>query len=553
MRGRLPSGAAPLREPSGTAAARRGRVPLALPLGLVTGAVALYAVAHPLARRLGDALPEAATVSSAGTAFPGLAEGLGFGLRGLAIVLVAVAATLVTAGIRADGVRWRERRDVLTRVALPLLVMTAAALYGYLGYPHNGFPTNSRIHWVDIYFDRADSFHYTLVKLPHRLFYDAPYLLQAINAAVNVLLAYALGRTLLARRVLALVMAAALVGSSLMSTFADTAEDVQLNVAALLFASLAYARRWTPWLGVSLVLAVMGRPQLVLVWVAVVAAEVLAVPDGQPRSLGHRLRAARSNRFLLVNLGAATALFLAWHTYLVSRDANWFLHDGKLLDAPFTELAAREIDGFVISRFSGAYLLHALWIFPVVYLVATAMVAGSLRRLPLPSRRFAIFSWTVCLGGILASELEPLSYFNVRYLTYLWPFVMVSAWLVLDTPLVKRMGVAAPTVALALSAITPYWQFVDTRERMTRQPVTRAFDDRGELRDLVGGARVATTFELPGVKNYLAYLFKRPIEDIESHVPDDAPERGFVVALSSDGVPGDVVFRDGPLVVIRTG
>ena len=65
---------------------------------------------------------------------------------------------------------------------------------GWFGLPHNALPTNSRWHWVDIYFDRRENWYYTLVKYPHMLFYDNPYILQGLNAALNVSLMYAVGR-----------------------------------------------------------------------------------------------------------------------------------------------------------------------------------------------------------------------------------------------------------------------------------------------------------------------------------------------------------------------
>lgn len=73
--------------------------------------------------------------------------------------------------------------------------------------------------------------------------------------------------------------------------------------------ALAYLLGRTPWLGLTVSLVVMGRPQLVFVWMAVVVAEVLVPPEGMSRSL--------------------------------------------------------RVDGLVISRFGGAYLFHVLWIFPV--------------------------------------------------------------------------------------------------------------------------------------------------------------------------------------------
>src|SRR5262249_40066081 len=147
---------------------------------------------------------------------------------------------------------WTKRVDI---VAVVVVVLAGAAIYGFFGYPHNAIPTNSRIHWVDIYNIRADEWFYTLVKLPHHLSYNAPYPSQAINGALNVALLYFIGRTFLRRGPLPIVLALTYLGSSLMLAFANTAEDVQLNVAALLFAYLMYLRRSTPWLGIALFIA----------------------------------------------------------------------------------------------------------------------------------------------------------------------------------------------------------------------------------------------------------------------------------------------------------
>src|SRR4051794_21601671 len=149
----------------------RTRVPVAgSPLAIAVIALAglaLWCKSRTVAYRLSHLLPLGAVVRSRGTGFPSFVAAMPFTIR--ATVLV-VAATAVVAFVSAHAPRRGDWPKWANRAGLALLVVAAALLYGRLGYPHNGFPANARIHWVDIYFTRAGEWWYTLVKFPHKLF-----------------------------------------------------------------------------------------------------------------------------------------------------------------------------------------------------------------------------------------------------------------------------------------------------------------------------------------------------------------------------------------------
>jgi hypothetical protein len=521
--------------------------PFAL-LGLAVIALLAWPAAPHVANRLGRALPAAAVVRSRGTPFPAFAQAWPFTVRASALTLLGAAIVGLLARFWPRRWRWTVRVEV---VAVVLVVLAGAAIYGFFGYPHNAIPTNSRIHWVDIYNIRADEWFYTLVKLPHHLFYNAPYALQAINGAVNVALLYLIGRTFLRRGPLPIVLALTYLGSSLMLAFANTAEDVQLNVAALLFAYLMYLRRSTPWLGLALFIAVLGRPQVVYLWVIVVVLELFL----EPREPGAgRLRAALHDRFLTINLAVAAALFVVWDLVLVVRHQNWLLHDGRLIDSVLVDLKPIPTDGFTISAFSGAYTLHALWIFPAFLLIAAGVALWRIRELPLPARRALLFGVLGVLGGVFISEAEPLFYFNFRYLAYLFPFLAVAAFTVLALPARRRrlLGVPALAALLCLAAVTTHWVAFEQRKLMLASPIVGTFADRGEIKKMIGDAPAATTSPSIGDMNYISYLLRRRATLIKV-VPPGTPFTGYVFSIRAHAPPGEVVYQHGQLVIVKVG
>jgi hypothetical protein len=519
---------------------------------IAVGAVA-YALAPRIAWRLDRYLPAAATVRSRGTNFPGILDAAPFTIRSTAILLVGAALIALLAPRVHVNVRPTRRAAIVTMAALAVV---AGAVYWWFGYPHNGLPANSYIHWVDISFTRAHTYWYVLVKPAHRLFYDRPYLLQAINGALNVTLVYLIGRSLYRRGFMPVAMAAALLVSSLVLTFADTAEDVQLTIAALLCATLAIARRSTPWTGVALFVVVLARPELGYLWIAWGTAEWLVRDRDDARTIVARTKAVLHDRYVVVNGAIALGLFVVWDAILVARGDNWLFKNGKVLDTHLVDLKPITTDGFTISRLSGAYVLHALWVFPTIWLIAIAVALWRQRELPLVARRLLVFCVLVVVGGIAVSELQPLFYFNVRYLSYLLPFLLLGAFTVPLLPSRGRrpwFGPAALATMLLLAGTTTHWEAFRTHDRLTAAPVAQTFGARFELRRIVGDAPLSTMSPALTTRRYLAYIFHRQARDIRPVGFDDLPSRGFVYTSPESLPPGAVVWRDDHAALVKLG
>ncbi len=385
------------------------------------------------------------------------------------------------------------------------------------------------------------------------LFYNKPYLLQALNGALNVSLMYAIGRSAFrSSRLVAVLLALSFLASSLILLFANTAEDVQLNLAVLLLALLLYVRRSTPWLGVVLLVVVLGRPQLIGIWVAFVFAELLA---GESKPGLGRIRSVLADRFVTVNLGVAVALFAAWDLFLVVRNQNWLFHNGVVIDNFLTSLKPISVDGFTIGRFSGAYVLHSFWMYPLVLWIAAGVALFRVRELSVVSRRTLVFALLVVFSGLLVSEAEPLSYYNVRYLAYGLPFLIIAAFSVFDLPRAPDrrpiFGVAGLAAVLCLSVTTTRWVALDQRRTLLAAPIARADAHRSRIASMIGAEAAGTTAPDIDTRNYIVYLLRRPIADIPYIGAGGDGFHGFVFTTTSTAPIGTSVWQDGPLVLAR--
>ncbi len=526
-------------------------------VGIALATVVAWLVAPGLASRCDSLLPAAATVRSRGTPYPSMVHVLPFIIRaGASTVLAAALIAWVAARVTLPNPSPRTAR-LVGLATISAVVLVTAVIYGWFGYPPNAFVTNARIHWVDIYFNRAGVWYYTLVKV-HRFFYDVPYLLQALNGALNATLMYAIGRTFFRpRRVMPILMAVAYLGSSLLLLFANTAEDVQLNVAVLLCAYLFYLRRSTPWLGVALFLVVLGRPQLLLVWAAVAITEFL-VCERRPGQ--GRLRSLLADRFLVPNLAVAAGLFAVWDGFLVVRGQNWLFHNGKVLDSRLTNLKPIATDGFTISRLGGAYVFHSLWIYPTALLVGAAVALWRVRELSPTAKRALLFAIFATGFGIAVSEVEPLFYYNVRYLAYYLPFIIAAGFVVLTLPAPHRargrpalLGRPAVAALLCLGVLTTPWTAWGQHRQLLNNPITAAFADRGTIRAIIGDARAGTTSTHTSMQDYICYLLRRRRQSI-AIVPHPRPDfHGYLFSNVAGAPPGEVVWRHGALEIVKVG
>ncbi len=159
----------------------------------LAGALAVV-FATPISDLIVALLPGRATISSSGTAMGS------FEIEGPTIVRRTGVVVLVAAIVALAAGRWRMPPGLLTRRrgldGLGAVVVLTMTWYGWLAQPHHAFYTNARFHWVDYLTWDSDRFTYAAGRIPHLIFYDHPYVWQAITAGIVALLLYAIGRRL---------------------------------------------------------------------------------------------------------------------------------------------------------------------------------------------------------------------------------------------------------------------------------------------------------------------------------------------------------------------
>ncbi len=540
--------------------------------GLIALGVVLVLGAATIASELAAVLPAAMTVRSAQW-FPSFAVAMPFTLRGLGYVLIAATAVQVVAQwfrTRVGRVQVDSSNPIARLAPLLLVLAVTAVVYWQFATPHNASEGNARVHYTDLLFVKHERFFYTLGKVPHLLFYDHPNVLQTALGVLNVALVYAIGRQLLRNRWMPLLMACSYLWAGSMLLFADTADDVQLVVAALLAVLLAHLRRAPIPLALALLAAFLARGPLASAAIGVGIAELggslLAQrADGERLSLG---RALRSNPVLSQALPLFGAIAVLWIGYLQVRGSSWLLGDGGAIDVTIWDLTPKSVEGFTIDRFSGAYLLHLLWVLPLPILLAHAALASRWREVPDAARRAVVAVWVMTAIGVAVSEVEPLAYFNVRYLTYYLPSLIATSWIIFTTrpaPGSRRHLLPGLLVALILAGSTAatfqggihHWNRSHPAVGDALWPV------RFDMREAAGSGRVYTTITSTTWSNWLVYVLKRtygphlvPGEPdwptIEVVKPGTLPPDGIVITDDPGAYPtAEVVLRADPFFVVR--
>jgi len=198
------------------------------------------------------------------------------------------------------------------------------------------------------------------------------------------------------------------------------------------------------------------------------------------------------------------------------------------------------------------YVLHALWVWPPIWLAAIAVAVWRRRQLPSTARRALVFCVVAVVGGLLVSESEPLLYYNVRYLSYLLPFLMVGAFTVLLLPAGRRqwLGRSALVTLLLLAGVTTWSHAFQNHRALQQAPIAQTFPARFELRKTVGNARVSTTIGSVTSARYLAYVFHRKRGDIHVVKSGARIPSGYVFAISNRP-PGRVVWQASTLALIK--
>jgi hypothetical protein len=510
--------------------------------------VALILVAEQVTAVVVRLLPGRARLRSLGTNFESFDDiGADIVTRTGCVLVAACVIAAIIHGLRTRGIRPSIDDGRVHLAITSAVVVATAAWYGWLSTPHNAFPSNARFHWVDYITWDSDDYFYALGRIPHRIFYDAPWMWQSINAALAVVLCYLIARRMGISRGLSTALASVIALSGNLMIFANTAEDVLLNVTLMLLLLYASLRRIGWFVGIALLLLILGRPSFAVVALALPVAEVLL-------ALRHRRRPTRQQIMYVVTAAAVTAVgVLITQIYFTIAGRRYFLTQGRLVYVPeLDDVVPREVDGFTLSAFSGAFSLHTLWVIPVFILVGalSAVIVARRQSEHVESTVYLAVSGAILL--VIVLEANPLLYYNIRYLTYLLPLLVVAAWSLLAPGRIRtsstfeaRRRVLTSAVAmrpfvaatLVLSPLTIPAAPIGVKRAIEQRPELELLDVNTELRELADGRTVYLMFGAVSTQNYLSYVLRGSPNDIK--LPDGAgPGEGLVIARRDDAPAG---------------
>ena len=533
-------------------------------IGLATLGVASVVFADQIAEVLVRVLPGRMRLRSLGTNFESFDE-IGADIitrTGLVLVAGCIIAALHER-LQNRGFSF-QITDKRIHAAITIAVVAVTALwYGWLATPHNAFPSNPRFHWVDYITWDTDDYFYALGRIPHRIFYDAPWMWQSINAAIAVVLCYLIARRMGIGRGLSTALSSVIAVSGNLLIFANTAEDVLLNITLILLLLYASLRRIGWFVGLALLLLILGRPSFTIVALAIPSAELLV-------ALRHRQRPSRQQVMYVLSAAIVAMVgVLVTQTYFTIAGRRYFLTEGRLVFVPELDgLARREVDGFTISAWSGAFSSHILWVIPVFFLLgaAGAVITANRRECHVESTVYLAVSSVVLLVVVL--EANPLLYYNIRYLTYLLPLLLVASWSLLapdvlhSPPASDDLPRPGPTVARSRSLVAALLILgplafpadpVGIKRSIEERPEHELLEIRDELRELASGRIIYLQFGATSTRNYLSYVLRDNPARVK--LPDDAgPGPGVVIARREDVPAGtETLLETDSFVVFDNG
>lgn len=394
-----------------------------------------------------DLAPKMLSVRSSGFAFPAMAQS-GVPVRSMLFAGLMAACGWMERGriagqaarkaaLRGGSGRWRDGAGV----TLAALVFVA---YLFLSYPPQISLTNFRILWVD-WLGSDLKIRYA-GQILRDAFYGYPHVLQACAGLVTFLALRGIALRLGFAPLLAGLVALASCVSSIFLQFSGVGEDWLLATAASVACIWVYAERKWAWLAVVLVvLASLRLPAAMVLLLAIAMVEMVRATRLARRRQGAAVR-IMAGAMVSSGLLAALVAVLAYLAYL---HFAWYGDD--LAAAPGGGLEQREVDGFVLTRFSGAYVAHAVWALPPIVLASCVASAAFFWRLS-GSRvgRIALVS-ALAMGGTLLSyevSLEHQFYYNYRYLALAFPLGLPAVFHVL-----RRAGNAWWFVLIAMASI----------------------------------------------------------------------------------------------------
>lgn len=503
----------------------------------------------PIARLLAKGLPWRAEVASAGTNVPSFAD--------IAPTIVwRSGVVLVVVGVLLSLVSWGDTSEQILHPRLGkwaggAVIIATGLWYGWLAYPHNAFPSNSRFHWVDYLTFDSGNFFYAAGRVPHMLFYDVPHVWQGINASIVAALCYIIARQLgLSPWVGAAVASIPAISGNVL-LFANTAEDVMLNLALLLGVISASLSRRPVLLGTALALAILGRPSFIVFTACMVAAEGV-------RGLRVR-RSLRDVDWRFASIAGATCLGLTAGAQILFTvlGSRYFFVNGRFVDTGvWDQQVPREIDGFTIFPFSGTYPLHFLWVIPFVLIVGSGIALWTAKAQRKAVEATIYLSALAVAAHLLIHEAKPTMYYNVRYLTYVFPFMLFLALTALLHPRLStnnRLRFAVVALFVLGTVVFPAGP-VDLKRGVESRPDHELLEVKDELRALVDDRPVFLDYGNRASRNYVAYVLRGNVNRIRLLEESTLHPGSIVISTVQDPwSAGEPVIKTESFLVFDTG
>jgi len=466
-------------------------------------------------------LPGAMVVPSRGTRYAAFSEFFG-GFANAATSLGLVLLAWVTCKLLPRQSTTIHTKPPQNHFGAFLAASAAGVVSGagwwYLSSWPYAFPSNARMHWVDA-LDASDrlQFTYWLTDAAHVVFYEHPAMFTAVCGRLAAAFMAATLLQMGVGRVIAAVGATTLFLGPQLSTFANMAEDVPVVLAAtcLALACFVGGRGWA--FGLACGLLVLARPQTGLLFVAGIVAwaveQIVVMPNRQLRAGLWRMV---WNPWPWSALGAWLAVLVPPHLWM-------FGHDLGLMAGPIdmSMYKAIEIEGFRIHDWSGAFVLHALWMTPAV------MLGSGLIALTIPFRqpawsmgtRVVVMAVLYIAGTLILYEQLAMSYFNWRYLAYLLPVMSLLAFVPV-VAILRRPFAFGPVLAVvvALAPMAASGGGFAALHKARTHPFTPIWTNRDAVRLVTDGSPVyfmnrGRTQKLD--RNQLCYLLRKHFRDVK--------------------------------------
>lgn len=467
-------------------------------------------------------LPLAALPRSMGSYYPGFLQegGFAYQIARLGVLIFVTITFWVIAKIATSSKlldrfqRFSAPPDVLTAF---LIFVAGFLVYAYLAYPPYFFPTNARIHWVDIHYAWSDVWVYALPKLINPYFHAFPHALPGIYGGVSTSLIFLCLRRLGYDTFPAALGSVAYLLASNLLIFATIAEDINLSIAMLLLCTYSFlSKRWTLF-GLATFLAFLARPSNLVLPLMFGFTYYFSFYDYSIRkTLRNPLAAFRHEPGLTRAAMFALIPGIIWNALLVATNNHFLFGAESTAYETLSTQRSIKVDGFTIERFSGTVLLHQLWVFPIPITLFAVAALFITRHASRTSQAFVIASIGTIAANILLVEHLKMWYFNIRYITYFYPLLVLAAFAAVQNLKTSSVTRAAAFLLVALSTTITFNYAFSAREKLLENPLALALSEHGELMKTHSSCNLYwTDHRSRNERSGISYLIKEDIRRIK--------------------------------------